>query len=96
MLFHEGLTYEQMFEYWISLGSPQDMDDDHDGLPCETVYGQRNAPAPPAGTHDCAVLLHEGLTYEQMFEYWISLGSPQDMDDDHDGFPCETVYGNQN
>jgi hypothetical protein len=92
----QGLTYEQIFAYWIRLGSPQDMDDDRDGWPCETVYGQKDLPDLPAGTHDCTILFSRSWTYEQMFAYWVRLGSPQDMDDDHDGWPCETVYGDQN
>jgi hypothetical protein len=53
------------------------------------------APPPGTATHDCNALFGQGLTNEQMFAYWIGLGSPQDMDDDHDGRPCETVYGEQ-
>lgn len=36
------------------------------------------------------------MTYSGVLQYWTSLGMPRDMDDDHDGWPCETVYGNQN
>lgn len=53
-------------------------------------------PSSAETTHDCKVLLRKGYTYPQVLQYWIQLGSPADMDDDHDGFPCETVYGDQN
>lgn len=33
-----GLDYATVLHYWMSLGSPGAMDDDRDGLPCETVY----------------------------------------------------------
>jgi hypothetical protein len=54
------------------------------------------APQQPAVTHDCKVLLGLGMTYDRVLAYWLSLGSPPDMDDDHDGLPCETVYGQRN
>lgn len=33
-----GMDYPTVLHYWMSLGSPASMDDDGDGLPCETVY----------------------------------------------------------
>lgn len=33
-----GLSYPALLHYWMSLGSPASMDDDANGLPCETVY----------------------------------------------------------
>ena len=36
------------------------------------------------------------MAYPEVFQYWTSLGLPQDMDDDSDGWPCETIYGDQN
>lgn len=33
-----GMDYATVLHYWMSLGSPASMDDDRDGLPCETVY----------------------------------------------------------
>ena len=65
--------------------------------PCASAYGSQSPPAlPPAVTHDCKVLFSQGLTYDQVFVYWRSLGAPQDMDDDRDGWPCESVYGERN
>ncbi|MFC7341326.1 hypothetical protein [Saccharopolyspora griseoalba] len=99
VLLERGMTYSGVLGYWGSLGSPQDMDDDRDGWPCETIYGDQNpSAAPPAAetSHDCEVLLGRGMTYPEVLGYWGSLGSPQDMDDDGDGWPCETIYGDQN
>lgn len=66
-----------------------------DPAPSTTV----NAPAvveqqePMRTTHDCATLQTQGMTFAEVVGYWYSLGAPSDMDDDADGIPCETVYG---
>ncbi|MBQ0925931.1 excalibur calcium-binding domain-containing protein [Saccharopolyspora endophytica] len=58
-----------------------------------------NAPAvveqqePVRNTHDCAELQNSGMGFTEVTGYWYSLGAPPDMDDDSDGIPCETVYG---
>ncbi|GAA2349776.1 hypothetical protein GCM10009854_29380 [Saccharopolyspora halophila] len=95
-----GMTYSEVLGYWSSLGLPQDMDDDRDGWPCETIYGDQNpglsTAQPGLTTHDCQVLQGRGMTYSEVLGYWSSLGLPQDMDDDRDGWPCETIYGDQN
>ncbi|WP_461156637.1 hypothetical protein [Saccharopolyspora tripterygii] len=89
-----GMDFNEVVQYWYGLGSPSDMDDDSDGIPCETVYGEKNAPAAtPGGTHDCATLQARGMSFTDVTGYWYSLGSPSDMDDDSDGIPCETIYG---
>ncbi len=33
-----GLDYAMLLHYWMAAGSPAVMDDDRDGVPCETVY----------------------------------------------------------
>ena len=33
-----GMDYATVLHYWMSQGSPASMDDDRNGLPCETVY----------------------------------------------------------
>ena len=91
---NSGMDFTEVVGHWYGLGAPSDMDDDADGIPCETVYGEKNAPAAgPTGTHDCATLLSQGMTFAEVTGYWYSLGAPSDMDDDSDGIPCETVYG---
>ena len=60
------------------------------------VVAPPQAPYPASGTHDCSVLSAQGMTFEQMVQYWYSLGAPTDMDNDADGIPCETIYGEQN
>jgi hypothetical protein len=106
-----GWGYDKVFAYWGSLGRPGDMDDDHDDWPCETVYGQQGGSASPGAsaspsearydfdgansTHSCQTLMGLGWGYDKVLAYWGSLGRPGDMDDDHDDWPCETVYGQQ-
>jgi hypothetical protein len=57
----------------------------------------------PVGTVSCTTLMatpprvervgvDQGLDYTTVLHYWMSLGSPDSMDDDRDGLPCETVY----
>ncbi|TWF92592.1 hypothetical protein FHU35_17235 [Saccharopolyspora dendranthemae] len=89
-----GMDFNQVVQYWYGLGSPSDMDDDSDGIPCETIYGEKNvSSATQGGTHDCATLQARGMSFIDVTGYWYSLGSPSDMDDDSDGIPCETIYG---
>jgi len=57
----------------------------------------------PAGTNSCAALKQGGdavargdasygMDYATVMHYWMSQGSPDSMDDDRNGLPCETVY----
>ena len=48
------------------------------------------------GSKPCAALAARGVTYDRALGYYYSFGFPSAMDIDHDGFPCETVYGNVN
>jgi hypothetical protein len=50
-------------------------------------------PKPAGPTHDCKALLAKGYPRDQVTQYWENLGRPADMDDDANGYPCETVYG---
>ncbi len=53
-------------------------------------------PGQAAGTHSCRVLQDRGMDFAAVQQYWFLLGAPHDMDDDRDGIPCETVYGEWN
>ncbi|RRO15429.1 hypothetical protein EIL87_15295 [Saccharopolyspora rhizosphaerae] len=92
-----GMSFTDVVQYWYGLGSPVDMDDDRDGIPCETIYGEKNGPSttPRTPTHDCATLQAQGMSFAEVTDYWYGLGSPSDMDDDSDGIPCETIYGDR-
>jgi hypothetical protein len=56
----------------------------------------------PAGTISCRTLIDPpassdrqerlGLSYPALLHYWMSMGAPSSMDDDANGWPCETVY----
>jgi hypothetical protein len=48
------------------------------------------------GSKPCAALAARGVTYERAQGYYYSFGFPAAMDIDHDGHPCETVYGDVN
>ena len=50
-------------------------------------------PSPVRSTHDCEDLQRAGMDLNEVVQHWYGLGSPSDMDDDSDGIPCETVYG---
>lgn len=103
-----GLGYDQAVAYWIGEGKPNRMDADRNGIPCETRYpredvvaywgaqewgGARNYLGDlPSGLY-CRDLSSRGLSYGQAVAYWLSQDMPSRMDDDADGIPCETVYG---
>lgn len=36
-----GWTFQAMNEYWLSVGAPSALDNDGDGIPCETTHGER-------------------------------------------------------
>jgi hypothetical protein len=38
-LMNAGYTFPEVLVYWNDIGSPSDMDNDLNGIPCETVYG---------------------------------------------------------
>jgi hypothetical protein len=92
----EGRTYARAVKYWFAKGSPDRMDEDLDGIPCETIYrsAEVNAfwGAPIASGLFCRDLRAEGRTYARAVAYWFAEGSPDRMDEDVDGIPCETVY----
>lgn len=70
------------------------------------VVPQPAAPPPPVvtapqgqewwGTTDCSILADNGLTFDEVNSYWAALGYPSNMDNENDGIPCETIYGEQN
>ncbi len=103
-----GYSYVAAVSYWRLHGSPNQMDADRNGIPCETVYpasdvsaywSQRDAP--PAFTNGavglpsglfCRDLYARGVSYSGAVSYWWAEGAPDRMDADLNGIPCETVY----
>ncbi len=100
-----GYGFDDALRYWWWDGSPERMDADGNGVPCETVY----AAVEVANFYDdyavtdttfagvargafCRDLDAEGLDYLGAFMYWLWDGSPERMDADRNGIPCETVY----
>jgi hypothetical protein len=102
-----GYSYVAAVEYWRMHGQPDRMDADRNGLPCETIYpesdvqaywGPRQLPEPEPAPIDpgpglfCRDLLARGYSYAEAADYWLRHGSPDRMDADVNGIPCETVY----
>jgi hypothetical protein len=100
-----GFTFADAVRYWWWDGRPDRMDADGNGVPCETVYpGSEVAAFPvehglegdtyagsPSGEF-CRDLSAAGFAYFDAFQYWLWDGSPERMDADRNGIPCETVY----
>jgi hypothetical protein len=66
----------------------------------KTVYAAPKAPARISlgslGSKPCARLGAMGVSHSRMWQYYTDFGYPALMDIDHDGYPCETVYGDVN
>lgn len=98
----QGYSYVAAVDYWRMHGQPDQMDADLNGIPCETVYpvsavsaywGGRIYPGfDLAGDLLCRDLFARGLTYAEAVGYWWTEGTPDRMDEDLNGIPCETVY----
>jgi hypothetical protein len=41
-LYSDGYSFAYAYDAWVQMGYPQNWDADHDGLPCEQSYGERN------------------------------------------------------
>ncbi|MCU1351904.1 MAG: serine/threonine protein kinase, partial [Acidimicrobiales bacterium] len=99
-----GYSYSAAVDYWRMHGQTNQMDIDHNGIPCETVFSRADVAAywglqPVQPTYgglrsglSCKDLANAGFSYSQAVGYWYSQGTPDRMDIDHNGIPCETVY----
>jgi hypothetical protein len=100
-----GYSYSAAVDYWRVHGQPDQMDEDLNGIPCETVYPASSVVAywgndlPDAqGTESlpgglfCRDLNAQGFGYSEAVDYWFLHGAPDRMDEDLNGIPCETVY----
>ncbi|HEX7135889.1 MAG TPA: hypothetical protein VF228_25145, partial [Iamia sp.] len=98
----DGVAYDDAVIYWLEEGRPTRMDEDGNGVPCETVYPAADVEEVwgPQGLEAdgvtpgllCRDLVADGLDYEAAVTYWETEGRPARMDDDGNGRPCETVY----
>lgn len=65
--------------------------------PPVTVTVPEPAPvAPKPAQTPCQWLKANGYSYTFAVESWVDEGLPVNWDADHDGYPCEQSYGNQN
>jgi hypothetical protein len=54
------------------------------------------SPPPAKQTTSCQRMHAEGFSYAEAYAEWQHAGRPPAWDADHDGYPCEQTYGNQN
>lgn len=101
-----GFSFADAVRYWWWDGSPDRMDADTNGIPCETIYPASEVAAFPEenglGGSDtyagqgrglfCRDLDAAGFGYLDAFNYWLWDGRPDRMDADLNAVPCETVY----
>jgi hypothetical protein len=92
------LQFDNAVAYWLREGRPDRMDADRNGIPCETVYEPfeiewffEQASQLENGL-TCRDLADRGADYRTAVAYWLLAGTPDRMDADLDGLPCETVY----
>jgi hypothetical protein len=101
----QGYSYSAAVDYWRVHGQPNRMDEDRNGIPCETVYPRADVVAYwPASTYEvipsyglpsgllCRDLADRGIDVYGALTYFIWEGYPERMDADGNGIPCETVY----
>ena len=92
---------EVPFLYWLVEGSPDRMDADRDGIPCETLFPEivlsqfledpyLLEDGVPSGL-TCDDLLRVRPFYRQAVAYYVTEGLPGMLDDDGDGIPCENA-----
>lgn len=93
-----GLPLGDAVAYWLREQRPDRMDADRNGIPCETVYGQDDfdgfysAVADEEPGQTCCDLATSGYRFDDALAYWFMEGTPDRMDADGNGVPCETVY----
>jgi len=95
-----GYGFADALAYWVREGMPDRMDEDGDGIPCQTVYSGTDVDAllefdaanvVPAGAL-CRDVEAAGYGFADALVYWVREGEPARMDADHNGLPCETAY----
>jgi hypothetical protein len=93
-----GVSLDETIGYWMMEGRPDRMDADHNGIPCETVYGPEEfdnlfaTVADEAPGQYCRDMAANGHRFDDALAYWLLEGKPERMDADANGVPCETVY----
>jgi hypothetical protein len=100
-----GYSYSAAVDYWRLYGQPNRMDEDKNGIPCETVFPRGDVVAYwPSTVYNnsisyglpsgllCRDLESRGVGVYDALRYYIWEGYPSRMDADSNGIPCETVY----
>jgi hypothetical protein len=90
--------------YWVSEGSPDRMDADRNGIPCETVFDGAEIDSflsladgfAPGLSCSELNLPDDPDTWLTAIAYWMLEGTPGRMDPDGNGLPCEDVFSAAN
>lgn len=92
----EPLTYQAVLAYWVAQGMPVELDSNGNGIPCDEesdIYDNGVFEGLPEESGlFCRDLDSMGYGFAEAVAYWIREGSPDRMDADQNGTPCETVY----
>lgn len=86
--------------YYPYYGDIANLDEDHDGTPCEMLLGppttQPPAPTPPGNpgdTKNCGDFANYAQAKAWFDTYFPYYGDVAKLDQDNDGIPCETLPG---
>ena len=94
------LGYEAALGYWVVSGRPDRMDTDGNDIPCDEqaysvwlpVVGEGEGAQFAPGLYCRDIVTDRWMGPELPFLYWLLEGSPDRMDADRDGIPCETLF----
>lgn len=87
---------EQIVAYWVAYGTPNNLDGDGNGIPCDEAGAVDGSGLfvglPPETGLFCRDLEPAGFDFSSAVAYWVREGAPDRMDADRNGIPCETLY----
>ena len=94
------LSFAAALGYWIVSGRPGRMDTDGNDIPCDEqaysvwlpVVGDGEDAWFAHGLYCRDIVTDRWMGPEVPFLYWLMEGSPDRMDADRDGIPCETLF----
>ena len=94
------LGYEAALGYWFVNGRPDRMDTDGNDIPCDEeaftvwlpVIGEGAGAHYAHGLYCRDIVVNPWTGPREPFLYWLLEGSPDRMDADRDGIPCETLF----
>ena len=89
------------FLYWLVEGSPDRMDADRDGIPCESTGFEDELWGIERVAQTASGMPCDELANSERFEHdyygavlsWLYHGRPAELDPDSDGLPCHPGWG---